>query len=431
MKKIIVAVLILANLLFMFGCGSKPSANNGSEKTDGENIELTMWTFPFASDDKANEERANYDAMKKEFESQNKGITLNIEIIPWANRETKMLTAIAAGKGPDIMYLNPDILKLFVAYGVLAPIDDYITSDELSSYSDTLLDNSVRLDGSLYGLPVLVDLGTPVYNLDLLKEIGMTEDTLPTTWDEYDKMLAALKEKDIYGVYYNYCANGVISGAYAQMFSEGCDVISSDGKVDVDSEAGLKVLNRLKSWYQNGYTPKDSLSVQDDDSAFLSGKVASVFSPKDAGFFVRTAPDITFNWAAGPILKGAAGQYGMSTVGSLGVSNNCKNVEAAAKFIKFFTEDERNEAWCEYGGYICPKKGTENPYKDLKGYSYILQHLDCTRGEPNHAASRTMSTVFIPDLQKIVSGDVEFNEGVTKLKTDMEGIVKTIEALKN
>ena len=41
------------------------------------------------------------------------------------------------------------------------------------------------------GLPCLIDLGTPCYNLDLLAEIGMTEEDLPTTWDEYDAMLAA------------------------------------------------------------------------------------------------------------------------------------------------------------------------------------------------------------------------------------------------
>ena len=53
------------------------------------------------------------------------------------------------------------------------------------------------------------------------------------------------------------------------------------------------------------------------------------------------------------------------------------------------------------------------------------------RGEPNHAAARTMNTVFTPDLQAIVSGDVSLDEGIAKMKEDMEGIVSTVDALRN
>ena len=72
-----------------------------------------------------------------------------------------------------------------------------------------------------------------------------------------------------------------------------------------------------------------------------------------------------------------------------------------------------------------------SPYQDLKGYGYILENLDCVRGEPNHAAARTMNTVFTPDLQAIVSGDVSLDEGIAKMKEDMEGIVSTVDALRN
>ncbi len=401
-----------------------------TEKKD-EKINLTVWTFPFGTDAQLAEERANYDKIIADFQAENPNISVSVEILPWGNRETKMLTAIAAGSGPDIMYMNPDILKLFQTYGVLAPITEYISHERVAEYSESLLDNSVRLNGELYGLPVLVDLGTPCYNLDLLSEIGMTEENLPTTWEEYDQMLGALKEKGIYGVYYNYSSSLVSNYLYAQMFSEGCDIITEDGKTVVDNEAGRKVLHRLVDWFQNGYTPADSLSIADDDSAFMAGTVASDLSSKGAGFYVRVAPNIKFNWAAGPILKGDAGQYGISSVGSLAVSKKSKNVEAAAKFIEFFTETERLSNWDYFGGYICPKSDAVSPYADLKGYSYILEHLDAVRGEPNHAVARNIATVFTPDLQAMVSGSVDFESGIKKLKTDIEGLVANVEKLKN
>lgn len=430
MKKALAIGLCAAMVTGLLGTGCMVHADDAAEAPASSDVSLTMWTFPFGDEQDTSGEQANYETLAAEFEEQT-GIHVNVEILPWANRETKLLTAIASGDGPDIMYLNPDILKQFQAYGVLSPITEYVTDEDLSGYSASMLDNSVRIDGELYGVPILVDLGRPVYNLDLLAEIGMTEENLPTTYEEFDAMLAALKEKDIYGIYYNYSGTGVNNGLFAQFFSEGCDVVKEDGTVDIDGEAGRKVLERVASWYQNGYTPTDSLSILDNSANFISGNVASDFSVNGSSFFIEIAPDLTFNWAAGPILSGDAGQYGISTVGSLGVSRDCDNVEAATEWIKFFTEPERLAAWDEFSGYICPIEGAESPFTEVKGYEYLLENLDCVRGEPNHAAARTMNSVFIPDLQSIVSGDVSLDDGIAKMKTDLEGVVSTVDALRN
>lgn len=419
MKKILSLTLALLMLLSLSSASLAEGTTN-----------LTMWIFPFSTDENAAQEREMYDTMISEFEAANPGITMTIEIIPWSNRETKMLTAVAANAGPDIMYLNTDILKLFQAYGILAPISEYVSEEVVNGYEQTLLDGSVRLDGELYGLPCLIDLGTPAYNLDLLAEIGMTKETLPTTWDEYDAMLAALKEKDIMGVYCNYSLGLVSSYAYPMFFSEGCEVIKADGTVEIDNEAGKKVLNRYVSWYQNGYTPVDSLSVADSDANFISGTVASTLSTAGAGFYTRIAPTLTFNWAAGPILKGDAGQYGVSSVAALGVTRTCQNVEAATKWVEFFTENERNAMWTEFGGYISPKSGATSNLSG-EGYDTILNNLQCVKGEPNHAAARTLGSVFTPDLQAMVAGSVDFETGLAKMKADMEALVANIAALSN
>ena len=395
-----------------------------------ETTELTMWTFPFSTDENAAQEREMYDTMIAEFEAENPGITVTVEIIPWSNRETKMLTAIAANAGPDVMYLNSDILKLFQAYGILAPITDYVSEETLGEYEQSLLEGSVILNGEVYGLPCLIDLGTPCYNLDLLAEIGMTEETLPTTWDEYDAMLAALKEKGITGVYFNYSLGLISSGAYSMFFSEGCDVVTDDGEVVIDNEAGRKCIERMVSWYQNGYSPVDSLSVADQDATFISGQAASCISSAGAGFYTRIAPTLDFNWAPGPILKGDGGQYGVSTVAAVGVSNNCKNVEAAAKWCEFFVQNDRNAAFNDFGGYISPKTGATTG-KEGKAYDIILNSLGAVKGDPNHAVSRTLGNAWTANFQSMVSGTVDIDTGIATIKTAMEGLVDTVEALTN
>lgn len=417
MKKFL--TLMLAAIMLL----SLASFANAEETTD-----LVMWIFPFSTDETAAQEREMYETMCAEFTAANPGINVTMEIIPWSNRETKMLTAIAANAGPDIMYLNSDILKLFQAYGVLAPITEYVSEETLSNYERTLLEGSVILDGEVYGLPVLIDLGTPCYNMDLLAEIGMTKETLPTTWDEFDAMLAALKEKDITGIYFNYAQGLISGGAYSMLFSEGCDVVTDAGEVVIDNEAGRKCIERMVSWYQKGYTPTDSLSVADNDANFIAGNVASCISSTGAGFYTHIAPTLTFNWEAGPILKGDAGQYGLSTVAALGVARTCKNVEAAAKWCEFFCNKENNAKFTDFGGYISPVIGATQ--KEGKGYDIILNTLGAVKGDPNHAVSRTLGNAWTANFQALVGGgDIE--SGIATIKSAMEGLVANVEALSN
>lgn len=399
------------------------------EAAANDPYEIKVWMFPLGGDEKANEEREMYDRMIAEFESQNEGLTVDLQLLPWDNRETKMMTAIAAGKGPDCVYLNPDILKLFQYNGVLEPMTPYLDDEFKSSFSESIL-SQVSVDGEIYGAPALVDVGVPVYNLDLLEKVGVTKDQLPKTWDEYNDLMVKLGEKDIPGVYYQYSTGPLSSYTYAMWFCYGADVITEDGKVTIDDENGKKVLNMITDWYKKGYTPKDSLSVFDQDAAFLSGKVASTLSPDGVAFFMRKGENINFNWAPGPVLEGPAGKYTMSTCGSIAVTKNTKNAEAAAKWAQFFVSQKNNDEWTKFAGLIPARKDAVNPYPDNEGISIAFANVDAVKGEPNHAASRTISPVFVSNIQAMCNDSVTVDQGIADMKKGFEEIITGLEALK-
>lgn len=393
--------------------------------------EITMWIFPLGGDARAAEERAMYDRMTEEFNTANPDIKVTIEMVPWDNRETKMLTAFAAGQGPDCMYLNSDILKMFQAYDVILPLDEYVSKECLAGFDPDLLKNGATIGGKVYGLPCLVDLGVPLYNLDMLAKVGVTEENLPTTWEEYDELLGKCKDAGMYGVYYNYAFGPQSDYSYAQFFSEGCNMVEEDGTVTIDSDAGMKVFNRLVKWYQNGYTPADSLSVRDDDATFIEQRAATCLSPAGAAVLIRTTPNLTFNWAAGPVLAGEGGAYAYSTVASFGIARKCAHPEAAAKWLEFFTNDENNGEWNNFSGYISPRTGAVNNNKDVKGMDIVLSSLSAARGEVNHPVARSLQSVYVPDLQAMVNGTVSVEEGVKTMKADIEKLVADVEALRN
>lgn len=428
----VLVVCLCASLLA--GCSSGGESTEKTEEKEetsaaNEPYEIKVWMFPLGGDEKAAEERAMYDRMIAEFEAENEGLTVDLQLLPWDNRETKMSTAIAAGEGPDCVYLNPDILKLFQHNGVLEPLTPYLDEEFTSAFSESILDQ-VTLDGEIYGVPALVDVGVPVYNLDLLAEVGVTKETLPKTWDEYNDLMIKLGEKGIPGVYFQYSTGPVSSYTNAMWFSYGCDVIKEDGTVTIDDENGTKVLNMITDWYKKGYTPKDSLSVSDQDASFLDGKVASALSPDGVAFFMRKGENIDFNWAPGPVLEGPAGKYTMSTCGSIAITKNSKNVEAAAKWAKFFVNKKNNDEWTAFAGLIPARSDATNPYPDNEGISIAYENIDAVKGEPNHAAARTISPVFVSNIQAMCSGSVSVEQGIADMKKGFEEVVANLESNK-
>ncbi len=410
---------------------AKEEAAADSTSTDKyEPYTVNAWLFPLGGDERAAEERALYDGMIADFKTEFPTLDVSMQLVPWDNRETKMMTAIAANKGPDCVYLNPDILKLFQFNGVLVSMDDYVGDDVRSEIEPAILNNAI-IDGKLYGIPCLIDIGVPAYNMDLLAKVGVTTfEQLPTTWDQYDELLGKLNDAGIPGVYFQYATGPISSYANAMWFSYGCDVIEPNGTVVIDNEPGLKVLNMMVDWYKKGYTPTDSVSVFDQDAAFLSGKVATTLSPDGTGFFVRKAPQAEFNLMAGPVLSGPAGRFTMSTCASIGITVSCKNVPATAEWVKFFTNKKNNDAWMAFGGYVPARKGAVNPHPEIDGLKIAYESLDAVRGEPNHAAARTIGPVFISNIQAMCSGSVTFDQGVADMKKGFEDIVTGLNAIK-
>jgi len=418
MKKAISKILVSVMLLAMF-------AGVGTAFAE-ESCTVTMWLFPLGGDARAAEERAMYDRFIAEFESQNPGIKVDLQLVPWDNRETRMMTALAAGKGPDCVYLNPDILKLFALNQLVVPITQYVDKKTLSDFDQNVI-NQATIGGELYGIPCLIDIGVPCYNLDLLAKVGYSEENLPKTWDEFDALLGKLKEA---GIYQQYSLGCISAYANAMFFSEGCDMIKEDGTVVIDNEAGMKVLQRLYDWYKKGYTPRDSSSVYDQDAGFLSGEIATTLSPDGSGFYVRKIGNAKFNWAPGPVLSGPGGTWAMSTCASIGVTSNCKNVAATVKWVEFFTSAKNNGEWNAWAGYFSPRKSAGNPIPDNKGVAMAYSFMNAVRGEPNHAASRQINPIFTSNMQAILNESVTVAEGAANMKAEMEALVANLEAMK-
>ncbi|MGW1355204.1 ABC transporter substrate-binding protein, partial [Streptomyces sp. NPDC002409] len=148
------------------GCGSG---------TDDDTI--TMWTYPVIFDEAKN--KAYWDGLVKAFEKKHTGTKVKVETFPWANRDTALATAIASGKGPDVVYLIPDQLPKYARS--IVPADEYMPADARSDYTDFAL-KSVTYDGKALGTPVLTSANPLICDKRVFAAIG--EKNYPTSWAE-------------------------------------------------------------------------------------------------------------------------------------------------------------------------------------------------------------------------------------------------------
>jgi len=216
--------------------------------------------------------------------------------------------------------------------------DEYI--ENIGDYKDGVLDIYYR-EGQLLALPVAIAYNAMNLNLTLAEDVGFN---VPgrnyLTTDEFLKFAELIKKRGPKGSYGTsiYAGNGGSQGANVNWFAGfGVNLFENGDwtKTTVNTPAAVKAFEFLKTIYDNGYTPPETLVLDDDDSlqfwargqiglhwsraggmigmpdgaveqGFLKERFDSVFMswPKAPG--VDKAP-ITFGGAAGLVLK--SGDY--------------------------------------------------------------------------------------------------------------------------
>jgi multiple sugar transport system substrate-binding protein len=104
---------------------------------------LTVWSH-FADHEGV---RAFFRDVKAKFESENPGVDLEITFYEKNALFAAMTTALQAGEGPDIIYLEPDRMQ-FVENGLVRPIEDKVILDRLEDFAK----RAWTYEGKVYGV---------------------------------------------------------------------------------------------------------------------------------------------------------------------------------------------------------------------------------------------------------------------------------------
>ena len=184
-----------------------------------DTIELTYWYSWTDKIKENNEERVQEfnDTVGKE-----KGIHVTAEYQgSYDDLNAKLKTAFVANEEPDVCVMVINGTQAFADGGMIQPIDDLVSEDDVKDFWPGLMENCYA-DDVLYGVPYLRSTPVLYYNKTMFEKAGVDASKAPETWDDVVAASDALKEIGVggYGFYsyiwvltaLAYCNGGTLFG---------------------------------------------------------------------------------------------------------------------------------------------------------------------------------------------------------------------------
>ncbi|MBF4575999.1 sugar ABC transporter substrate-binding protein [Frondihabitans sp. VKM Ac-2883] len=327
----------------MTACSSSSGGDANSTKT------LTYWASNQAPTIQGDQKILKAELAKFTEET---GIKVNIEVIPWTNLYNKILTAVSSGDGPDVLSIGNTWATSLQSSGAFVPFegdalkaiggkDKFVASSYATGGAEGKAPTSVPLYGLSYSM---------YYNTKMFKAAGI--DTPPATWDEFVADAKKLTKDtdgdgqiDQWGVT---MAGSSVSNNAHQAFVRGLQnggaLYDADGKPTFASDGEVK---GIKQWVDligadKVVNPSDAESVNGSDMAatFADGKAAMFFDQAPgASLAARNFTD----YAAAPVPMETADATGLLGTQShvaginLSIFKNTGNLSGSEKLVKFMT----------------------------------------------------------------------------------------------
>jgi multiple sugar transport system substrate-binding protein len=396
------------------------TASANGRKVSGS---VTMWVYPLLEGVAGVNENLWAD-ISKDFMAKNPGVSVDVQVLPWANRDDKLKTALSAGKGPDVAYLNDDQVPQHVENKALVPLDDILSGTEKNDYLPNPL-STLSYKGSIYSAPILLESQPNVYNTKLFNDIGI--DTYPTTWDELVQVAPKFKDKGLFVTYYPGALDESLNGSfYPFLWQAGGQIFNSDGSAAAfDSPEGLDALTFVTQLFQNGYTDKSSAISTPE-----TGQTPLDLSKAALGLTIGNdwANRLNKEWGpgilkVGPPLKRKI-QISSGSVAGFSLFSDSKNKDASAAWITYMTSPEVMKRILVPGGYFAPKKSVGSLYANDPILGELEKFLPMMRGGEVHPKARQVISTLAPEVQAAFLGKKSPQQALSDAAKAVNSLIK-------
>ena len=371
------AVLGIAAVLTVTGCGQNSGEENqGSQKEgEGSEEEITL-RFMWWGDDVRHE--ATLDVIEQ-YEEAHPNVTIEAEYGGYDGYFEKLTTQLSGGTAADIIQYNANSITDLMAIGdVFVNLEDYADVLDTSGFNQEFIQNFSYYDGKMIALPTGVNGGIWLANTALFDEAGIDPESIET-WDDFIAAGKKLHETNsnyyLFNIDIETLGKELLGSMMAQITGE--DLIDIETyEMNFSKDDLLRVFTLIEEMYDNNVLEPAA------DSAPYSLKINT--NPKWINHELAVAYGATSNVFDGyydfqdtaaaldmPVFEDAK-ETGILYVPPqmMAISSTCEHPEVAADFLNYFFNDEtaldtlkgcrsippteKGQQICEENGYIDP-----------------------------------------------------------------------------
>jgi raffinose/stachyose/melibiose transport system substrate-binding protein len=318
--------------------------------------ELSFWTW-------RQEDRTQYAQLFGAFTAKNPTVKIGYQAFEPQNYGTALSTALAAGKGPDLIHIRAyGGTEQFAKAGYLMPLDTDAVPELKGFRPDALASTTMRADKKIYAVPFASQTLGIFINRALFDQHGQK---VPTTWAEFIETCKAFKGKGVIPL-----ANGMATAFMVEIFAgiftasflgEGFAGEIVSGKAtfaDPRYVGALEKLTELRDYLPPGFAGIDYPTMQ---QLFLSGRAAMFAGGSfEIANFRRQNPNLKMEFHAPPAPK--AGDKRLVSLfydGGYAINAKATRKDDCVKVLRYLATKEFGDKFSELLGNISPIPGVE------------------------------------------------------------------------
>jgi raffinose/stachyose/melibiose transport system substrate-binding protein len=286
-------------------------------------------------------ERAAIEIQVNGFQDQNPKYTLERESIAPDDLLTVIKTRLQSGEPPDVFNYGtgPGFAGVLEDAKLLRPLEKSYKENGWEIYDWAR--QQVTYDGTVYGVPDLLQEIIVFYNKDLVPEAPKTVDELREIADD---LKGQGKVPIAFGDSEQWPAGHLFSMAASNLLGqEGLDnILNGDGRWDVpEVEKAIDLM--FRDFVESGYYPDgvNAITYDDANSLFYAGKAGML--PTGTWLIsaiIETVQNFEVDFFPLPSIDGSAIAPAAGTGTGLFVAKDAKNPDGAITFIDYLLEDE-------------------------------------------------------------------------------------------
>lgn len=444
MKKNLMTVLAALMAVSLTACGgasanttastsaaseTSAGAASSSAASSGDAANLTIWS----PTDKESVE--NWWTEKiGEWNAANPDIQVTREAIDRSDSyayDNKVATAVTSSSLPDIFFVDGPQVSYYAANGIIVPLDDYFTADDLKDFVPSTV-AQCTYDGKIYAMSATESSVAFYYNKDMLREAGVDVDDLdsrtvdnPITWSEMRDIAEKCTTADHVGTHIIMDHGEGLPYALEPMYiSNGKDYINDSGDTAegyVNSDEAVKTSAFLAQLIADGYA-----NIEPITDEFLNKACATMLGGSwDVSVLSENAD---FDWGVTYYPVSDATKKAVSPCGdwSAAISKDCKNTAAAGKFLQWLMNTDNVAT---YAAAIAKPATRNSSYEteamaEYKNYplSLMVEQLNNTASPrprtPSYASFSTKYAEAMTNIFSAAASDHKVDEAYIKEQLD-------------